>query len=62
MAGKGDVLRPMAVDEMNGVWPSAPADASAPCHKCGRETIKDERRKQKVVDGELVPVCYPRCP
>ena len=67
MAGKGDVLRPVAVEEMTGKWPGeevAPADMvqPAPCSKCGRDTAKDERQKLDFANGELRPRCYPKCP
>jgi hypothetical protein len=61
MAGKGDVLRPMAVDEMTGVWPERMTQPK-PCDKCGRDTAKDERQKLVFANGELVPRCYPKCP
>ena len=61
MAGKGDVLRPMAVDEMTGVWPAKMVQP-APCSKCGRDTAKDERQKLVFANGELRPRCYPKCP
>ena len=61
MAGKGDVTRPMLVDEMTGKWPEAEAGTPMPCAKCGRDIRLDARKKVVMANGAMTYSCVPRC-
>lgn len=68
MAGKGDALRPMAVEEMTGVWPGEEPDRvlkdPLPCLKCGRD-VRGDDATFIIVDrftGAMQYKCTPKCP
>ena len=61
MAGKGDVMRPMAVEAMTGQWPT-PDETPMPCSRCGRDIRLDPRKKVTFVGGETTYSCVPKCP
>lgn len=68
MAGKGDVLRPMAVKQMTGVWPGEERDSAKdeakPCRKCGRD-VRDDDAIYMMMDnysGVFEYECRPKCP
>lgn len=68
MAGKGDVLRPMAVDEMTGVWPGEEETPEEKdpllCRKCGRDVRGDDAIYMKMdnYSGVFQYECRPKCP
>jgi hypothetical protein len=61
MAGKGDVMRPMAVEAMTGQWPTSEGLEAMPCSRCGRDVRLDPRKKVVFVKGERIYTCVPKC-